>query len=311
LILPLTVKHLWCGMLLLLAISVLGGSAFAADARPETKAEEQVACLKCHAAPGLERPAVSAKKSPLRRINADAFLSSVHGRYLKCTDCHDFHMGEAIPALSSAEAKQKVIDTCKKCHTQEARAYAESVHATSVAIGRPDAPACNDCHGEHEIARRKDAESRVSPAHVTETCSTCHENTTLQRQHSLPTARLETYRQSYHGIANRFGQLEAANCVSCHGAHGVKPSTDPTSLTHKAHLAETCGKCHPGASDNFAKGTIHLQPGPDQDQPVYWVATIYKAAIIALIGGFCAMILLDLLARFRESLRGSSSGGGS
>jgi hypothetical protein len=48
--------------------------------------------------------------------------------------------------------------------------------------------------------------------------------------------------------------------ASCHGFHKIFPSSDPNSTINRAHLVETCGKCHPGDTANFAYGKIHVAP---------------------------------------------------
>ncbi|MGQ9523504.1 MAG: hypothetical protein ACUVTZ_01560 [Armatimonadota bacterium] len=272
-------------------------------------ASETVLCLKCHAAPGLERPRVSAHKPPLRRIDPREFAESAHGRYLGCTDCHTPHKGEPLPSQSETVAKLAMVSTCSRCHVKEGQEFQASIHAKALREGKPDAPACFNCHGEHNIRPPRQAESTVSPARIPETCSSCHENTTIQKRYDLPPARLETYQGSYHGIAVRFGQLEAANCASCHGYHRILPSSDPASPISKANLPRTCGKCHPGATRNFAVGTIHLQPTSKQEPVVYWVALIYRTFVTVLITGFCVMIVLDLTARARTVLRSSRQKG--
>jgi cytochrome b subunit of formate dehydrogenase len=78
-----------------------------------------------------------------------------------------------------------------------------------------------------------------------------------------------------------------ANCASCHGIHNILPSTDPGSQTHAANLVSTCGKCHPGATENFAIGTVHLDVPLSQDlssKATRWVQRTYIVLIIVVIG---------------------------
>ena len=46
--------------------------------------------------------------------------------------------------------------TCGRCHAQEARDVAASVHGKAMATGERDAPTCTDCHSEHKIEALKD-----------------------------------------------------------------------------------------------------------------------------------------------------------
>jgi formate dehydrogenase gamma subunit len=80
----------------------------------------------------------------------------------------------------------------------------------------------------------------------------------LNTKFKLPPDRVKTFFESYHGLAAQYGSTLAANCASCHGYHRVLPSSDPRSTTHKDHLVQTCGKCHPGANANFAQSKVHV-----------------------------------------------------
>ena len=68
------------------------------------------------------------------------------------------------------------------------------------------------------------------------------------------------------------------------------PSTDPRSTIHQTNLVETCGKCHPGATDNFAQSKVHVDwPPPSSrrrlgDQINWWVRRIYLVLIVGTIG---------------------------
>jgi hypothetical protein len=90
------------------------------------------------------------------------------------------------------------------------------------------------------------------------TCAQCHDSLRLTREFDLAGRRSETFLDSYHGLAGKLGSKGVANCASCHGVHNILPSSDPRSTVNKANLKATCGKCHPGASENFAKGAVHL-----------------------------------------------------
>ena len=76
----------------------------------------------------------------------------------------------------------------------------------------------------------------------------------------VPQDRVNTFFESYHGLAAQYGSTRAANCASCHGVHKILPSSDTDSTINPAHLVETCGKCHPGATENFALGKVQSVP---------------------------------------------------
>ena len=138
----------------------------------------------------------------------------------------------------------------------------------------------------------------MAPQNVSqEVCGPCHNSVKLTEKYGISSDRFSAYNDSYHGLAVRFGDVEAANCASCHGVHNILPSTDPNSAIHPANLAVTCGECHPGANENFAIGKVHITGEADNDRLIYWISTIYIIVIIATIG---AMLLHNSLDWFRK-----------
>src|SRR5258708_15223557 len=91
-----------------------------------------------------------------------------------------------------------------------------------------------------------------------EVCSRCHASERMNTKYNLPSDRVKTFFESYHGLAAQYGSTLAANCASCHGVHKILPSTDPRSTIHQTNLAVTCGQCHPGATDNFAQSKVQV-----------------------------------------------------
>src|SRR6185436_5057930 len=89
-------------------------------------------------------------------------------------------------------------------------------------------------------------------------CSKCHASERLNTKYNLPRDRVQTFFESYHGLAAKYGSTLAANCASCHGVHKILRSSDPHSTIHASHLVETCGKCHPGATEKFALSKVHI-----------------------------------------------------
>jgi formate dehydrogenase gamma subunit len=169
--------------------------------------------------------------------------------------------------------------------------------------GATKSPVCTDCHGEHSISGSQDPNSRVSVAQVTKTCANCHEALAITEKYGLPSNRVATYQDSFHGLAARGGNVTAANCASCHGFHDVRPSSDPKSSIHPDNLATTCGKCHPGASENFSKGSVHVA-ATRQDAPLlYYVQTFYLLMILGTIGGMTAHNALDFFKKVRREYR--------
>lgn len=233
------------------------------------------------------------------------YKESVHGKALQkgdeqaavCSDCHKSHDIRPPNDPGSTIFKANVPQTCGRCHAAVAAEYVASIHGQALLAGISKSPVCTDCHGIHTIKARIDPKSPVAAqALARTTCIQCHESEGLSREYGIPAKRISTYLDSYHGLASRFGSTVVANCASCHGIHNIFPSSDKRSLVHPDNLAKTCGKCHPGASENFARGKIHVGVAQAQDvgtRVVKWVTIIYIFLIVAVVGGMVLHNVLD------------------
>jgi formate dehydrogenase gamma subunit len=195
-----------------------------------------------------------------------------------------------------------LAETCGECHEDAARDVAASVHGKAAAAGIRESATCTDCHSEHKIEQLKDVSSVKLSEQI---CSKCHASERINTKFNLPGDRVTTFFESYHGLAGKYGSTLAANCASCHGYHKILPSADPDSTIHKDHLVETCGKCHPGASENFAQGKIHVNgaeasAGDLGAQINMWVRRIYLILIFGVIG---AMLVHNGLLWWRKVLK--------
>ncbi len=256
-------------------------------------------CMECHADARItarhpEMPSV---------LLIRAYADSVHGQAVAkkglavapaCTGCHGTHDLAPADEPGSPVYRANVAETCGRCHQGILTEYRDSIHAAAVAKGVKDAPTCTGCHGEHTIAAPADPASRVAPRNIPKTCGACHGAEGIVRAHGLATKRGETYADSFHGIASKFGNLEAANCASCHGFHDVRPSSDPRSRVAKANLPATCGKCHPGAGARFAEGRVHIEKTKESAPGVFYVRTFYTWFIGALMVCFVGYMAVEV-----------------
>jgi cytochrome b subunit of formate dehydrogenase len=265
-------------------------------------------CAKCHED--------EAKMAPFDLLEKKPFVSyseTVHGKALLekgltssavCTDCHGSHNLSAPTNPTSKIYRANVPQTCGKCHENVLNTYLRSVHGKASVSGVRDAPVCTDCHGEHTIRSHKDPLSSVYPTQISKkTCGQCHAAEKIVAKYHLPADRMESYFQSYHGLASNLGVLTVANCASCHGAHDILPSSDPDSSVSKSNIQKTCGKCHPSAGAQLAKGSVHLTPSLKKDMMVYYVSVFYILLIVMTIGGMLAHNLLDFIHKFRLHYR--------
>jgi hypothetical protein len=221
-----------------------GASAQSTPATPEPGPND--ACLACHGDPG-------AKAASGRSVAVDParYGGSVHGAMsLPCTACHTdvtadkFPHGEVKPAA------------CGSCHDKAANEYAATIHGKARANGKTAAATCADCHGSHDIQRAIEPGARTHHAKLESTCAKCHGNEAMIAQANIPggnVARL--YHDSIHGqaINKKTGMQDAApTCTNCHGAHDMRPKSDPASRVARANIPDTCGACHANVKETWA-----------------------------------------------------------
>jgi cytochrome b subunit of formate dehydrogenase len=204
-------------------------------------------CLTCHSDKSLTGKRAGATISLF--VDSAALAGSRHGPAL-CVDCHTDlakkelpHEGKVAPA------------TCLKCHAEEGRQYARSLHGTAAARGGALAPRCGDCHGSHGIVAANDPRSPVLPSRVSSLCGACH--TAGESVHKKRDLRQSdaaaNYPELIHGELAKKGSVVAATCASCHTAHDVLPPTDDRSSVARKNLASTCMRCHTKLEDVHRK----------------------------------------------------------
>jgi len=201
----------------------------------------RVRCADCHAAvPG----GLAGGAHGSRRAQARAPAPT-------CTACHGTHDVRPAAALS--------IDTCATCHAAQVRQYRESIHGTSRGRGDSEAATCRSCHGAaHGLRAKSDPRAPTYHLNLPRTCATCHADPELAKRHNIAVGAVyQLYMDSIHGRAvTRSGLLVAANCSDCHGAHDIKPRTEPTSRVFRASIPVTCGACHAGVLAEYVQ-SIH------------------------------------------------------
>lgn len=259
-------------------------------------------CGRCHENLDLVRK----HEIPLERP-VEVFQSSIHGKAslggihlaATCNDCHSTG-GTAHQILPPGNTRSSINHfnipvTCGKCHRNIEQDYWEGIHGHLTLRGEVDTPVCTDCHGEHGVLATNDPRSPVSPNRLAEaTCSPCHESARLNEKYDIPSGRLQSWVDSYHGLKSKAGDVTVANCASCHGAHRILPHTDSTSSIHPNNLQETCGHCHPGISATMATISIHGTPGVTRTPAARVVQHIYMIAIVLIIGAMIVHWLIDL-----------------
>ncbi len=296
-------------------------SLFVDTAKLAASVHKTNTCASCHSDitgkhPDDNVPAQPPNCARCHEKQSQSYGASVHGiaklggerEAPTCSDCHDGH--SILPPTSPASPLHwsHLAETCGACHDQAAKDVEESVHGKAIAAGHRDAPTCTDCHSEHKIVALKGSSSLKISADV---CSNCHASERLNTKYNLPPNRVKTFFESYHGLAAQYGSTLAANCASCHGVHKILPSSDPRSTINTNNLVVTCGKCHPGATENFAQSKVHIDVAAARsgdgmgDKINWWVRRIYIVLIVGTIGFMLAHNLLlfgkKVAARYRAA----------
>jgi predicted CXXCH cytochrome family protein len=81
-------------------------------------------------------------------------------------------------------------------------------------------------------------------------CAHCHADPTFMRNFnpSLPTDQYAKYQESRHGeLLLKQKDPKAAQCVSCHGLHGIRGPKSRLSTVFPQAVPETCAHCHADA----------------------------------------------------------------
>lgn len=231
---------------LVLLLAAIGVTA-SAGAQPQTPEIRQ--CSICHGKREFKKVLPDGSVRSLF-VDERQLQRSVHAKW-HCLDCH-----AEITAIPHPAPLPKV--NCQRCHFPgnpvgapedvNYQGYVESVHGRLRRAGNVKAPACQDCHGGHDVKKRSDPQSKVFKTHVPETCGRCHSEV------------LAVYRQSVHGqsLLGK-GNLEAPSCTDCHGEHDILPKKEKASEVSASHIPETCGKCHGSMAFN-EKYEIPINP---------------------------------------------------
>jgi hypothetical protein len=270
---------------------------------PHRELPKRVTCTHCHFKGN--------KEGAPQSDNVLAYFDSAHGKAIAagntkaplCQDCHGDHQILKVKNPDSKVSRFHVAETCGRCHMEIYAKYKGSIHGVALSKGIAEAPSCTGCHGEHRIYARTDPKSTVYPTHVSEQCSKCHASVAIMSKFGIEAEQVATYNESFHGVASKFGSRTVANCSSCHGVHDIRPPDDPLSSVNPKNIPTTCGKCHPGASANFAVGKIHVDAKKKESGIIYWTATFFKYLTIGTMLALIVHIFLDMYGRTRR-LRG-------
>ena len=215
-------------------------------------------CLTCHADTGLTMTRDGETMSLF--VDGAVHDGSAHAD-TACAQCHT----EVTPSLErSCETIVSKVD-CSACHAGPVDEYNNGIHGSLRAEGDPDAPACLDCHGKHDVLAKEIPASPTFKRNVPGLCATCHrvgEQAAVRIDSEVPDI-FGSYLDSIHGKGLvESGLLVTATCADCHTAHGELPIDDERSSVHHSNVSDTCGNCHHGIEETF-KTSIHWPADAD------------------------------------------------
>jgi len=138
--------------------------------------------------------------------------SKDHSEFKETAACYECHGYDGISAEVEGEKISLYVDK---------EVYEQSVHGTV------------DCVSCHQFGPEA-VYGAALQSEVSETCGNCH------------TGAAFDYDRGVHSES-----AEAANCVTCHGAHEIVSVNDPLSPVASQNLDETCGSCHKGVVAHY------------------------------------------------------------
>jgi len=268
-----------------------------------SKLNQTELCLDCHSK-GKITYTIAAENND-KDLHIDEYKGSFHYIALKkgntkaatCSDCHGAHEMKDIKNPDSRITHKNISRTCGSsgCHVKQFSEFTGSIHQQSIMENEEsDAPNCVDCHGNHQVMDKDDENNPLSnSAGIVKLCSDCHADYEMIENYELPEGMIEAYGESFHGLAVRGGSTVTANCGSCHGNHDIRTSTDPLSSIHKDNLANTCGECHPGATEVLLNSPIHVTEASTQFPLLFWITNIYILIIVLTISFMVIHNILD------------------
>lgn len=239
-------------------------------------------CGSCHKEDGQAN-----LQTDLKEVAAYAdYSKSTHGQGLikkgllvsaLCIDCHTAHHElKESDSLSSVHPKN-VASTCAKCHTTIYDNYMTSEHSISHNKENTIYPTCSTCHSAHLIS---DIHGDKFMTEITHQCGSCH------------TKLSETYQDTYHGKAYLLGDLEAARCSDCHGAHKILRVDNPDSQVGYRNIVQTCKQCHENATLAFTGYLTHATH--NDNEVLYWAFWGMTSLLLAVFVFFGLHTLLWL-----------------
>ena len=210
--------------------------------------------------------------------------------------------------LSPASMEIVMQDNCILCHSDPGNQKAANLFAIDPVAQKSNmllhlkefvtdvhfkrGLSCSGCHGgkptddtmTKEIAARwPSAEERHKDrGWIPAFCGRCHADPNFMRgfNATLPTDQLAKYKGSLHGTKLlEEKDARAAQCVSCHGVHGILGAKSRGSKVNPLHIPETCGACHSDAQHMAGFKLANGEPLPT-DQLAQYKTSVHGKALL-------------------------------
>ncbi len=168
-----------------------------------------------------------------------------------CISCHTDADDEGFPHLENLNPVN-----CGICHTTPMNENTRGTHGQALLKNDPNAPSCNECHGDHDILHNSNPDSRTYKMNIPYLCGRCHkEGEIVARDYDVSEHNIvENYTMGIHGKGLfEAGLIVTATCNNCHGNHLVLPHTSPNSLISANRIAGTCMTCHTKIEETHKK----------------------------------------------------------
>lgn len=260
------------------------------DTAPTYRANIPSLCGSCHTAGGDAN-----KMAELKEQNAFLdYSTSVHGKGLTnkgllvsavCTDCHTTHNERKESDTLSSIHPLNVSKTCASCHKSIYDDYTKSDHNIYRNSDSKEYPTCATCHSAHIISA---IDKDLFMKEITVQCGICHEKLS------------STYKETYHGKAYMLGDMDAARCSDCHGAHKILNVNNPNSMVGYNNIVNTCRQCHSNANLAF---TGYLTHATHNDNPVLFWAFWSMTSLLIIVFVFFGIHTLIWLPRSLKQRR--------
>ncbi len=222
-------------------------------------------CLVCHSQTDLVATEPGSNGESMF-VDTSVLDHSIHEK----TSCIQCHTGANPLHDRPCDTVPSTVD-CSICHADVVAEFNNSIHGQLDDQGDPDSPKCMNCHAvggtSHLILPHDDPDSITHVRNIPDLCGKCHDEGGVadKRYEGSVESMVSNYQDSVHGRAlHKSGLVVTATCVSCHTTHSILPHNDSKSSVNRAHIADTCSKCHQGIDVVFRQ-SIHFTGQPNDD----------------------------------------------